>query len=106
MAWRIWVEGGAAEAAAEELEAGAAEGGGGERDVGAGHVADLDVADARSGLVEAFLRDGGEEGFGGRAPEVVEDDVDAVGGELVAEGGGEGFGGLVEARWWRRRRGW
>ena len=72
------VEGGAAEAAAEELEAGAAEGGGGERDVGAGHVADLHVADARGGVVETLLRDGGEEGFGGRAPEVVEDDVDAV----------------------------
>ncbi len=44
-----------------------------------------------------LLRDGGKEGFGGRAPEVVEDDVDAVGCELVSEGGGEGFGRLVEA---------
>ena len=45
---------------------------------------------------EAFLRDGGEERFGGFGPEVVEDDVYAGAGEFGAEGGGEGFRGLVE----------
>ena len=53
------------------------------------------VADAAGAGFEAFLRNGFEGGFGGRAPQVVEDDVDAVI-ELGAEGGDERVRGLIE----------
>ena len=90
------VHGDAAESAADEFEAGAAEGGGVEREVGAGAVTDLDVAEAPGFVVESFLDDRGEEGFGGRAPEVVEDDVDFVIGDFVAKGGDEAVAILIE----------
>src|SRR5580658_10565241 len=87
--------GNAPESAADELEAGTTEGGGVQADGGAGAVADLDIAETPGCVVEAFLHDGGEEGFGGWAPKVVEDDVDAVI-DLGTKGGDEGFAVLVE----------
>ena len=68
----------AAESAAEEFEAGAAERGGVEGDGRAGPIADLEVAETTGCVIETFLHDGGEQGLGGCAPEVVEYYVDAL----------------------------
>src|SRR5579862_4382368 len=55
-------------------------------DCRSGAVANLHVTDAARGMIQPFLLDGSQHAFGGSAPQIVEDDVDAIAVNLVPKG--------------------
>src|SRR5580698_825725 len=84
-----------AKAAAENGEIDAAQRGGRECDGGAGAGSDFDEAGAVRGCGFEALGEGFKEQFGGAAPDVVDDDVNA-GGALGGEGLADGVFGVAE----------
>src|SRR5579859_3445034 len=81
---------------AEDGEGGAAQYSGGKIDGGSGGFAHLHQTAFRVDSGEFVSGDGGEQGFRRRTPDIIEDDVEALFGVLLAEGRDQRVVRLVE----------